>query len=171
MNSPNQNPNINPGASDLPSFLQLSQMSDSDLTKLFGVRDFYIYELDFATIVHGGGTQQNSFTVQTDSNFLWQQGCYFASIAGATQTSNSRVVPLVSFLIQDTSSGRQLSSGPVPIPSQFGNGTLPFVLQTPRFFRANTQVTVSLTNFDAAVDYDIKLSFIGTKFFKFAQSF
>lgn len=150
-------------------FNALSQMSDHDLTKLFGVRDFYIYELDFG-IVGAGDSAQATFTVQTDSNFLWQEGAYVADIASAAFEESTRPIPLITCVIQDTSSGRQLSSGAVPIPSQFGTGERPFVLPSPRFFRANTQVTVSVTNYDAAVDYGLKLQFIGTKFFKFAQT-
>lgn len=154
---------------NLPGFDTLAQMSDKQLQDLFGVRDFFIYELDFASIA-ASGTASSSFTVQADSNFLWQYGAFFADIAGATQTDSSRVVPAISATILDTSSGRQLMSAAVPITSLFGTGQLPFLLPTPRFFRAQTQVTVNLTNFSAATAYVLKLQFIGTKFFKFAQS-
>jgi hypothetical protein len=152
----------------LPDFLTLSQMSDNDITKLFGVRDFFIYELDFAALA-SGGVASSSFTIQTDSNFLWQEGCFFADIAGAAQEDSTRVLPLVSCLLIDTSSGRQLSSSSVPLTSQFGPGDKPYILPTPRFFRANTQVTVSLTNFSADTAYNLRLQFIGTKFFKFSN--
>ncbi len=155
---------------ELPDFSRLSQMTDAELTQVFGVRDFFVYELDFASLAGANGTAQSSFTVQADSNFLWQYGCYFADLAGALETDSSRVVPLVSGVITDSSSGRQLMSGNVPIASLFGTGDLPFMLPTPRFFRAQTQVNVSLLNFSAANTYNIKLQFIGTKFFKFAQS-
>lgn len=150
-------------------FLELSRMSDADLTALFGVRDFYIYEQDFSNLA-SGTTASASFTVQTDSNFLWQYGCMFADIAAAVETDSTRVLPLVTVLITDTSSGRQLSSQPVPIASQFGTATDPFELPTPRFFRANTQVTVTVTNFSAATTYNLRMQFIGTKFFKYAQT-
>ncbi len=153
----------------LPSFDVLSQMTDQQLTNLFGVRDHFVYELDLATIAHGA-SGQGTFTIQADSSFLWQEGCFFASVAGAAQEDSTRILPLMSLTIQDTSSGRQLMSAAVPVTSLFGYGSLPFILPSPRFFRANTQVTVSVSNFDAAVDYDLKLSFIGTKFFKFAQT-
>lgn len=152
----------------LIAYSQLAQMTDAQLTQLFGVRDFFIYELDFSGIAPGQ-TQTNSFTVQADSNFLWQEGCFFADVAAAGQTNNSRVLPLCTFVILDTASGRQLSSNPVPVVSQFGYGSEPYTLPSPRFFRANSQVTVNLTNYDAAQTYNLKLSFIGTKFFKFAQ--
>lgn len=148
----------------------ISRMTDAELTQVFGVRDFFTYEVDFAALAGANGTAQGSFTVQADANFLWQYGCFFADEAGAEQTDDSRVIPLVSCVITDSGSGRQLSSGNVPIASLFGTGQLPFVLPTPRFFRAQTQVNISLLNFSAANTYNLKLSFIGTKFFKVAQS-
>lgn len=153
----------------LPSYAELSGMSDEQLTNLFGIRDFFVYELDFAAVAPAG-TPQSSFTVQADSNFLWQQGVMFADIAAATQTQATRVIPSVSLTITDTGSGRQLMSGNVPAASLFGYQGNPYILQTPRFFRAQTQVTVALLNFDAAATYNIKLQFIGTKFFKYAKS-
>jgi len=156
----------------LPDYTELSQLTDQQLTEIFGVRDFFTYELDFASLPSvTGNTAQASFTVQADSNFLWQQAAFFADIAAAAQTDSSRVIPLVSCVITDSSSGRQLSSSAVPLTSLFGNGQLPYILPTPRFFRAQTQVNVSLLNFAVVnTTYNLKLSFIGTKFFKFAQS-
>lgn len=152
----------------LPDYTALSQLTDQQLTDIFGVRDFFTYELDFAALATPGGTAQSSFTVQADSNFLWQQAAFFADIAAADEEVATRVIPLVSCVITDSSSGRQLSSGNVPLNSLFGTGELPYILPTPRFFRAQTQVNVSLLNFGLST-YNIKLSFIGTKFFKFAQ--
>lgn len=131
-----------------------------------GNSDFFVYEIDFSAVT-SGSTPQNSFTVQADSNFLWEHGCFFADIAAAAETNDSRVLPLITCVIADTSSGRQLMSNPVPITSLFGYASQPYELPYPRFFRANTQVTVSLTNFSAATDYNLKLQFIGRKFFKF----
>lgn len=154
----------------IPGFAELSQMSDQQLTQLFGVRDFFTYLVSF-TGVAPAATAQQTFNVQSDSNFLWQEACLFADIAHAAQTQSSQVLPDVTVLIQDTASGRQLMSAPVPVSSIFGlNGSLPFLLPTPRFFRAQTQVVVSITNNSAASTYDLQLAFIGTKFFKFAQA-
>lgn len=155
---------------NLPGFEILSKMSDKQLTDLFGVRDFFTYEIDFTAIAAAGGTSQNSFTVQADSNFLWQYGAQVTDIAAAAYTESTRPVPLLQCTIQDASSGRQLMSNAVPVSSLFGTGQLPFLLPSPRFFRAQTQVTVNLVNFSAATIYNIKLSFIGTKFFKFSQA-
>lgn len=155
----------------LPSYEQLATMSNADLTNLFGVRDFFVYEVDFSAVNYTGTSQtvQGSFTVQADSNFLWQYATHMSDLAQAAQTSGALVEPLVSATITDSSSGRNLMSAAVPVPSIFGNGQLPFILPTPRFFRAQTTVTISLTNYSAANNYQIKLQFIGTKFYKFAQ--
>lgn len=161
---------MEPSTQELPDYRTLSEMTDAQLTEIFGVRDFFTYDLDFASLAANGGTAQSSFTVQADSNFLWQYGCMFADVAAAAQTDSGRIIPLVSLTITDSSSGRQLMSSNTPLTSLFGWGELPFLLPTPRFFRAQTQVNVSLLNFSAASTYNIKLSFIGTKFFKFAQS-
>lgn len=153
----------------LPGYQQLSQMSNQELTDLFGIRDIYTYELDFPALA-AAATASSQFTVQADSNFLWQEAAYFADIAAAVETDSSRVVPLITMTIQDSGSGRQLMNAAVPIPSIMGYGSLPFLLPTPRFFRAQTTVSVNVTNFSAATTYNLRLSFIGTKFFKFAQS-
>ena len=144
-------------------------MTAQQLDEVFGVRDIFAYEIDFAGLAAAGGTATGNFTVQADSNFLWERACFFADIAAAAQTDSSRVVPLVSCSIQDGGSGRKLMAAEVPISSIFGIGNEPFDLPTPRFFRAQTQVIVTVTNFSAATVYNLRLSFIGTKFFKFQQ--
>lgn len=153
----------------LPSYDELSQMTDQQLTNIFGVRDFFTYNVEFSGIAAAGGTAQQDFTVMSDSNFLWQYGAFFADVAGAAQDDSTRVIPDVVVMIQDQSSGRNLMAAPVQVTSIFGTGQLPFLLPTPRFFRAQTQVVISVTNNSAATIYDLELNFIGTKFFKFAQ--
>ena len=147
-------------------YVPLSQLSAAQLAEAFGECDYFVYELDYAAI-NFGTTANASFVVQSDSNFLWQYFSFYATIADAAFTDSTRVIPSINMLIQDTSSGRLLMSAPVPIPNMSGNGQLPFQLPSPRFFRANTQVNVTCTNFDAAVDYTLNLSFIGTKYFNY----
>ena len=149
---------------NIPSFDVLAKLDDKQLQALFGVRDHYVYGLSFAGLA-AAGTATSSFTVQADSNFLWQAGVMQADTTGTVTPT-----PLVSFTITDTSSGRQLMSAAVPLAFNFGAGQLPFLLPTPRFFRAQTQVTMALTNYSTNVTYtNIYVGFVGTKFFKFAQ--
>lgn len=128
-------------------------------------RDFYVYELDFAALT-AGTSQTASFTVQADSDFLWTSSAFFADIAAAAQTDSGRVLPLVSCLVTDTGSGRQLMNTAVPIQAMFGTGQLPFVLPRQRPFRSNSTVTITVNNFSAATDYNLRLSLIGEKAFK-----
>lgn len=145
----------------------LCDLTPEQLQDAFGVSDFFTYEVDFSALAPAA-TQQFTFTVQADSNFLWQRACFQADVAGAAFTYSSQPIPNVTVAIQDTSSGRQLMSSPVPIPSLFGVGHEPSDLITPRWFRANTQVTLSVNNYDAAVTYNLRLSLIGTKFFQYS---
>lgn len=144
----------------------LSNLTADELEEIFGKSDFYVYEIDFATLVHGGNTPQtSSFNIQTDANFLWQEANVFADIAGAAFTNNSQPIPNVQILITDTGAGRQLMSAPVPVTNIFGLGRETKVLRNPRWFAKMASIQVQVNNIDAAVDYNLKLSFIGTKFF------
>ena len=128
-------------------------------------RDFFVYEIDFAALAPAASST-SSFSIQADSDFLWTSGTFFADIAAAAQTDSTRVIPLISLLITDTGSGRQLMNTAVPIVSLFGNGQLPFVLPRQRLFRPNSNVTITANNFDAAITYNLRLSFIGEKGFR-----
>jgi hypothetical protein len=144
----------------------LCDLTPEQLEDAFGVSDLFTYEADFSGLA-SGATAIYQFNVQADSNFLWQRACFQADIADAAFTYQSQPIPNVTVLLTDTSSGRQLMSAPMPVPSLFGLGHAPADLINPRWFRANTQVTVSVTNYDAAVTYNLRLSFIGTKFFNY----
>lgn len=126
------------------------------------VKEFFTYELDFAAVANGSSAS-SSFNIQADSDFVLQKLAYFADIAAAAQTANTRVIPLMTTVITDTGSGRQLMSAAVPVVSLFGTGELPFILPTPRLFQARSNVSVTVANFDAAATYNLKLSFIGYK--------
>ncbi len=149
--------------------LNYETLTDEQIFKMSQACDFYVYDLDFAALLNTT-TQQNNLTIQTDSSFIWMLGTYQADIAGAAQTESTVVVPNVTVQIQDASSGRQLFSAPVPLSSVFGiPGQPPYVLPICRFFRANTQLTVTLTSYEASVDYNIRLQLHGMKRYLFPQ--
>jgi len=129
------------------------------------VQDFFIYEVDFLTLVAGTTTSGN-IAIQADSDFKLLKLCYFADIAAAGQLDSTRVIPLCSITITDQGSGRSLVSAPVPVSSVFGTGQIPFILPIPRIFTARSIVSISVSNFDAADTYNLRLSFIGAKLFK-----
>lgn len=126
--------------------------------------DFFVYQFPLITVAPAAQGTAN-LNIQADSNFSLQKLTYFADIAAAAQTDSSRVVPLITLQLTDTGSGRNLFSTEVPVPSIFGEGNLPFILTRPKEFSANSTITVTVTNFDAAVTYNLRLSLIGQKLF------
>jgi hypothetical protein len=127
-------------------------------------RDFYTYEAQALALV-SLGSANDVINIEADSDFIMQKLSFQADIAGATQTDSSRVIPNVVVQLVDTGSGRQLMQNPIPIPSIFGWGELPFVLDNPRKFLRNSTIQVAFTNFDAAATYNVRLAFIGYKIY------
>lgn len=127
--------------------------------------DYFVYTASFLALAPNG-TAQQAIQVQADSDFKWVMSSYEADIAAAAFEQATAPVPNVTLQIVDTGSGRQLFSNPIPIPSVFGTGQLPFVLPIPRIFKARSSIQLIAANFDAAVTYNIRLSLIGTKIFQ-----
>lgn len=127
--------------------------------------DFFVYQIDVAALAAGANTS-GSFVVDADSDFKLTKVAYMADLAGAAQTDSGRVVPLVTVLIKDQGSGRDLMSKPVPLPAVFGDGRLPFILPAPRIIRRKATVIATLANYSAATAYGLRLSFIGVKLFQ-----
>ena len=126
--------------------------------------DYYIYGINFENL--SALTADTGFVqIEADSDFLIQKLAYFASIAGAAQTFNTIVIPLVDIVIVDTGSGRQLMNLAIPIPTFFGDGRLPYILPTPKLFTKNTRINVTVNNFAAITEYDLFIAFEGKKIF------
>lgn len=129
------------------------------------IEDFFIYELDVDDIVPGGIFNGN-VQIQADSDFKLVKLALIADIAGAGQTAATRIIPLCTMQLVDSGSGRQLFSLPVPLGAIFGDGQLPFILPVPRIFKARSNIAVTITNYSAAEEYEIKMALIGNKIFQ-----
>jgi hypothetical protein len=127
------------------------------------VRSFFVYRINFLAVAPAGApTDVIRFDSQSD--FLWIKATYQADIAAAVQTDSTRQLAAnVDVQLQAGGSDKNLFQAPVPIPSVFGYGALPFVLPFPHRFARNSELTVSLTNREAATTYNIRLAFIGWK--------
>ncbi len=68
--------------------------------------------------------------------------------------------------ITDSGSGRNLFETPLPISAVFGTGELPFILPTPKLFAARSTINITVANFSAATEYNLRFSFIGYKVFR-----
>lgn len=128
------------------------------------LRSFYVYEVQTLALPVGGNST-DSINIESDADFWWIKAAYFADIAGAAQTEATRIIPNVDVQIVDTGSGRQLLNGNIPIPSIFGQGSLPFVMPLPQVFKANSVVRVDFTSREAAITPNIRLALIGYKDF------
>lgn len=129
------------------------------------IKQFFIYTTKFATLA-AGASANNTIQIQADANFAWLKGTFQADIAGAAQTDSSRVIPAISLLITDTGSGRQLMDAAVPVTSFFGDGRIPFILPEARIFAANSNISITATNLEAANTYNLRLAFIGYKLYR-----
>ena len=124
--------------------------------------DFYTYEAE-ALALAAGAAANDVIQIEADSNFILQKLAFYADIAAAAFVESTQPIPNVTIQIQDTGSGRNLMANPIPIPSIFGFGRLPFILPNPRVFLKSSSIQVAFANFDAAVAYNIRLAFIGVK--------
>jgi hypothetical protein len=81
-------------------------------------------------------------TIQIDAgyDFYWYATTHLADSGGVAQTENSRIIPLVTVLINDSSASRNLANVPTPLDTLSGTGQLPYRLIRPRLFPANTVI-------------------------------
>jgi hypothetical protein len=127
--------------------------------------DFFVYELDF-TALNNGTTQTANIQIQGDSDFKWMKSTYIADLAAAAITESAQIIPLVTVQVLVGDSGRNLFSAASPVVNLFGRGNLPFILPQPRIFKAKTTVNITVANYAAATNYNLRLSLIGTKIFR-----
>lgn len=127
-------------------------------------RDFFVYSpTDFATIAALGGTGEESFNVQNDSDFL------IVAMAGEEldPADEGSVLPPAPLTIQvrDGGSGRNWFNRPQAYGNVVGTGQLPAFLPYPKFVDRASEVTFSIVNNDPTADYLVRLSCIGFKIF------
>ncbi len=125
--------------------------------------DQYTYVTRVETLA-AGTTDTFNLQIEADAYFVVTKVSYFADIAGAAQTEDSRVIPLVRCLITDTGSGRNLMSQAVDISSIAGHEGLPFITPTARWIKPNSAINVQFSNYSAATTYaNVRLYLAGKK--------
>ena len=127
-------------------------------------KDFFTYEtfVPDNTTLTGGGSTQSTFNIDGDSDFFWLK------FAASAQDDSSVLVPvpLVDIIVTDTTSGRDLMNGQVPLGSISGTGQLPFILPVERFMAAKSTIKVQYFNVGTVTLNRLRLAFIGIKAFK-----
>ncbi len=130
------------------------------------LRDFFVYDIDFSSLA-AAGQATGSIQIQADSDFELQKLTHFTDIAGAAQTEDSRVLPLVTMQVTDSGTGRQMFNTAVPIPALMGDGRIPFILPVSKMFSKNSSVSITLSNYSSATTYNLRLQLIGAKIFTY----
>lgn len=93
-----------------------------------------------------------SSSIQIDNgyDFYWYAMTHQADLAGAVQTESTRVIPLVTVLINDSSASRNLANNPTPLETLSGTGQRPYRLIRPRLFPANTVISFTWVSYVAS---------------------
>lgn len=127
--------------------------------------DFYTYAVQFEDLT-ANSAQTGFIQIEADSDFWIEKLTYFADQAGAAQEFQSYIIPLVTVVIIDTGSGRQIMNRPIAVPNIFGNGFLPFIVLTPKLFVKNSRINFEVFNFSGSQDYtNLWLNLTGKKVF------
>jgi hypothetical protein len=116
-------------------------------------KDWFSYPLRFQSVAELAVPTQN-IQIDAGSDFYLTALTYFATVNGSTSvlTVSSVGVPVVTALITDSGSNRQLMNAPVPISLIFGDGNHPHRLIHPRLFFRNSTITVALSSINTAAD-------------------
>src|SRR5258708_21841079 len=143
---------------DRLSSLQLARFSRANLGRLAAAEDLaarrgmpqgaplpmdpYFYVITYLPLAAAAAGIDGSFTVEQEADFDMQWLTYFATSADASQTEQTRVIPIVTVSLSTTDT-RKLMSLPLPISAMFGSGALPMVLKKPKRLLARQQVTAT----------------------------
>lgn len=127
-------------------------------------KDFFTYEtfIPEGTPLTAGNSTQSTFNIDGDSDFFWLK---FA-VSAQDDSSALIAVPLADIIVTDTTSGRDLMNGQVPVGSIAGTGQLPFILPVERFMSAKSTIKVQYFNVGTVTFNRFRLAFIGIKAFK-----
>jgi hypothetical protein len=127
-----------------------------------GPRDFYSYT-QRATSLAAGTSTSLTYQIEADSYFYLNAFSYQADLALAAITESANIIPLITVVIFDSGSGRQLMANPVPFNCIGGYRGEPFRLAKPRRFAPTAQITATLANYSTATTYNISFCLSGFK--------
>lgn len=112
--------------------------------------DYYWYVANPTGGLAPGATGNTSIQIDAGTDFYWIATTIQADISGAALTESTDIIPLVTLLINDTGTSRNLSNAPVPLGSICGDGKRPYRLVRPRLFRANSIINLTFVSYVAA---------------------
>lgn len=114
--------------------------------------DLTYYQTTVASLA-AAATLPSQINIDAGTDFYWVATTYQVDLAGAAQTESGLIIPLITVVITDTGSQRQLMNAPLPLSCIAGPGERPYRLILPRLFRANSIVQFNWANYSAATTY------------------
>jgi hypothetical protein len=105
-----------------------------------------------------------TINIQADADFLIIKQARFVTDAN---TNSPVTAPLVSVVLTDTGSGRQMMDVATHMETIFGTAQFPYILPQAKRLSANSTYQIALTSLTGAVDYNIYIDFSGFKQYKF----
>jgi len=162
---------MNPNPTGLPQSQRPSPNSGmiSPNDSQYVSRAFFVYEVDTVATIPlsvAAPTANLTFNVAKDSDFFWTKFGVHAVVGTDGTTVSAEQLAEVSITIQNTTTGRNYMSNPVPVASISGNGRLPFILPMVTLWESLSTIAITLQNTSDNTDYSaVKLSFIGIKAF------
>jgi len=127
--------------------------------------DWYHYPLTFGSLAPAA-TLTQTLQIDAASDFYLTAIEQVTMVSGTTTvpTAGTEFQPLVTILINDGGSNRNLMQNPVLLPHISGDGRWPHRLIHPRMFKKNSSITITLTSVDGTNTYsNIYLNFEGFK--------
>jgi hypothetical protein len=134
----------------------------------YASRNFFVYECDTLAALGPGLGANLTFNIAGDSDFFWTKFAAFALVGGVGTTRLNDQLAAVTLLIVNTTTGRQYSSTPSPIPNICGTGELPFILPQITMWQRKSTIQVQLQNVGNQTYSNVYLSFMGIKAFPVA---
>lgn len=143
---------IPPAPSSAPNVNAIPAAAGGNATQGRGLE--FVYQTpSIAALANGAAT---TVTIQFDNNsvFTWLRTTVVADLAGAAQTNNGIILPLVNLQITDTGNGMSFMNAPIPLIALAGTASLPFILPTPQFVQPNASYQFQFFNYSAGTTYN-----------------
>ena len=154
------------GTGPVPSSIPIQPTNSVDEADIFDPMgngmDVIFYTTSVAGLSSASPNAISSIQIDSGIDFYWVATTYLANVADSGQQASELIVPLVTLLINDTGSRKNLQNVATPLPMIAGTGDLPYRLIKPRLFQASSTINFTWASYDATNTYaNIYLSLHG----------
>ena len=132
------------------------QINEADIFDPMGNgMDVIFYTTLVQGIGNGSPNAVSSIQIDAGIDFYWVATTYMADVTADDPVEESTIqIPLVTLLINDTGSRKNLQNQATPLPCMAGSGERPYRLIKPRLFQASSTINFTWTYYGAgAITY------------------